>query len=222
MRLVALLPLALLAFACGGSTASQDACPANGVSVSPGAACSVAGQQCATVITYGCPQDPGSQSVTCTCTDGSWQCPAVEEPQSCIVPDPCPAPSSIVQGGACTGTGQAPACPSDIPIFTCDGSPAGNVTCSCISGYWDCPEPGYACPAEAGPPCPSPDQTFQGAGCDTYGMTCQGDPQSCDGTTVYDTLQCASGVWYVVASTYCDVNDGGVDAQVGPDAGQGF
>lgn len=235
-RIAFLAPVFVL-LACGGSTTQVGGggngdggpnpnCPSPTV-VGAGGSCNDNGLTCqGTVeIAEGC-GGGGSYSGPCTCSNGSWACEIALPGGSgagCPTPVPaCPAPSSVTPGGSCS-LDSSLSCNSTIPIQSCDGTPEGYVQCNCEQGVWACEEfGGPACPVEAGPGCPDPNQVFDGQGCDTYGTTCGGDPQACGGTTVYDTLQCYAGQWTLVAQTYCEYSDGGtVDAEFA-DAGQGI
>ncbi len=222
---IALLAPVLVLLACGGSTtqvgSSGDGgpgpgCPSESV-VGSGGSCSNAGQSCPITVN---PPDicggGGGSPVTlqCTCTNGNWQCPVLSGGSGgCPVPDPgCPSPAQVQPGTYCS-TSPQDSCTSDIPIPSCSGQPEGYVQCNCAQNVWACEQfGGPLCPAEAGV-CPDPSQVFDGQGCDTYGTTCQGDPQFCGGTTVYDTLQCYAGAWTLVAQTFCDEVDASADAQ---------
>lgn len=228
----ALLAPFLALVACGGSTSrivgESDAggdgepppgCPTESY-VGDNGTCSDVGAQCpGTVTVPGC-NGSSTETVECTCASGAWQCPVVIS-GGCPVPNPgCPDPSQVTQSSSCDVT-PGTSCTSNIPIPSCGGASPGNIACVCENGQWQCPE--YGIPlCDAGGGCPPSDEVFAGSGCDDYGATCDGDPQACAGTTVYDTLQCTAGLWQILASTYCDEYDGGfADAQVA-DAGVGF
>jgi hypothetical protein len=231
---IALLAPVFVLLACGGST-TQVGGPGNGdggtscpspTVVGGGGSCSDPGESCSGTVSV--PNEcgtggGGTTTAQCTCQDGSWQCPvAFTGGAGCPVPDPgCPDPSQVQPGNTCS-TSPQDSCTSTIPIPSCNGAPEGYVQCNCEQGVWACEEfGGPACPIEAGV-CPDPSQVYDGQGCDTYGTTCQGDPQFCGGTTVYDTLQCYAGAWTLVAQTFCDEADAGfADAQT-TDGGQGI
>jgi hypothetical protein len=221
--------------ACGGSVvrleppgdggSGDDSTPTPGCPsetyVGKGGECSTDGAQCLGLVSIpSCSGDPGGSPTTaeCTCAGGTWACP-IGFSGGCPGPIvPCPVPSSITQGGACT-TDSSLVCTSNIPIPTCNGQPSGDITCSCLQGTWSCEQfGGPACIIDASAPCPNPNSTFAGQGCATYGMTCGGDALSCGGTTVYDALACVAGVWNVVAKTSCDIDASVSDAE-GPDGG---
>jgi hypothetical protein len=231
---IALLAPVLVLLACGGSTTQvgnggdggpNSGCPSQAY-VGSGGSCTAAGATCPGTVSIPneCGGGGGTTTSQCTCSNGDWQCPVLLTGGSgvgCPVPDPgCPDPSQVNPGNACS-TSPQDSCNSSIPIPSCTGQPEGYVQCNCEQGMWACEEfGGPACPVEAGV-CPDPSQVFDGQGCDTDGTTCQGDPQSCGGTTVYDTLQCYAGAWTLVAQTFCDEADAGVDAQFA-DGGQGI
>jgi hypothetical protein len=220
-----LAPLLCALLACSGSTnrvepgdggAGDDGpngCPSQLVVGTPDTACSDDGQTCPGTVVVDICGNTSDANALCTCSGGKWSCP-VAVSGACPAPDPpCPSPSQVIPGDACDVLPQN-SCSSNITISSCDGQPTGSVEpCNCLGGSWACPELGAGCPVDAGPPCPDPNQVFDGGGCDTYGSTCQGDPQSCGGTTVYDTLQCYAGAWTLVAQTVCE-SDAGGDAEV--------
>jgi hypothetical protein len=237
VRRAALLAPLFALLACSGATtrigqsdAGDDGSPPPGCPsesyVGNAGTCSDIGQQCPGVVTLPtCPGEPSSTTTTtCTCASGTWACPVAVEGIDCPVPDPgCPAPAQVTQGAYCANA-PGTSCVSDIPIPTCNGPSNQYVACTCDNSQWQCPVFAGICPApQDSGTCPPPSEVFAGSGCAYYGGTCQGDAQVCDGTTIYDTLQCSAGAWSVVASTYCDVYDGGYpDAQFGVDAGQGI
>jgi hypothetical protein len=235
VRRAALLAPLFVLIACGGTTSRFDqsdagddgspppGCPAEST-VGAGGSCNDEGAQCpGTVNLPTCNGSESTTTATCTCSSGTWACP-VAEGIECPVPDPgCPSPGQVTQGAYCANT-PGTSCVSNIPIPTCNGPSNGFESCTCDNSQWECPVYAGLCPdpVEAGT-CPPPTEVWSGQGCATYGTTCQGDPQVCDGTSIFDTLQCVAGTWNVVASTYCDVYDGGYpDAQFGADAGKGI
>jgi hypothetical protein len=230
---IALLAPFLALLACGGSTTQlggggggdggpNPSCPSATV-VGSGGACNDPGESCTGTVTlpYGCGEGSGTTTTQCTCQDGNWQCPVAFAGGAC--PATCPDPSQVAPGGTCT-TNPSLSCTSSFSITDCNGQPVGSISCDCPNGEWECEPIGTpVCPVppEAGT-CPPAGQVFVGDGCDTYGTTCSGDPQTCGSTTVYDTLQCNAGQWTLVAQTFCDEADAGfIDAE-GPDAGQGI
>jgi hypothetical protein len=204
----------------GGDGGPNPECPSSEV-VAGGGSCSEPGLQCPGTETYTTCGGEGSTTVQCTCTNGDWSCPVlVGSAPACPVNPVCPTPASITQGGYCT-VDSTLTCPSTLPITDCNGNTQGYASCLCENSAWQCEEfGGPACEIDASAPCPDPGIVFAGQGCATYGTTCSGDPQVCDGTTVYDTLQCVGGVWSAVATTYCDA-DAGADAQF-TDGGAGI
>lgn len=89
----------------------------------------------------------------------------------------------------------------------------GYLSCNCLGGQWACPQPGGPlCPVDASPTCPSADTTYAGQSCNTYGIPCSGDPQTCGGQLVYDTLECQAGQWQVIAVTSCEADGGPGDS----------
>jgi hypothetical protein len=151
----------------------------------------------------------GGAPLQCTCSTGHWQCPETGVLCAVDADVACPAATSINQGGACSSL-PSMQCPADIPFQGCNGTTTTEtVNCSCSSGAWACElPPGPLCAVDA-QACPKPSATYVGYACPTAGLTCPGDPQPCSSTTIYDTLQCTGGVWELLASSYCDVYDGG-------------
>jgi len=69
------------------------------------------------------------------CTGGSWQCPVVYS-SPCAAP--CPDPSVVVSGQACTA---APGlnCLSATAVEPCAPPDAGPASCTCMNNRWLCP-----------------------------------------------------------------------------------
>ncbi len=238
--LLVAVPLAAL-LACGGSVSRLDvgdgggddgpntSCP-QASAVDNGVSCSQPGLSCPGA--YSQPTCDGGIPVQCTCTSGSWQCPLVSGGIYCPPPPTgCPAPGLVTPSGSCSADPSL-SCTSTIPIQDCSGNVDGYLSCSCQGGAWNCPEPGGPlCVPDAAPTCPSPDTTYAGQPCTSYGIDCGGDPQTCGGQIVYDVLTCQAGAWTVVATTSCAVDAGPLDAgpvdgsfvdSEGPDAGMGI
>lgn len=235
MALIASLSLSLLA--CGGAVAKlgtgddggsgDDGAPGDG-----GATDADSGPQCpAPSAVYGggacfaptlsCPSDSvvsncgGSPtSASCTCENGSWQCP-VGGGGGCSAT--CPPPASVAQGAACPeAVFEGIQCQSSQQFYNCNGVPVGYVYCACNGQGWNCETPGVPyCPVDAAPPCPPQDSTLAGQACSIPEELCPGDPTDCGGYVDYDELQCSAGVWVTVAATACDIDAGVVDAPEG-------
>ena len=68
-------------------------------------------------------------------------------------------------------------------------------------------------PTPCPPPmaCPDPYSIYEFTYCNTYGVTCPGNPQTCGSQIYYDAFQCSNNGWESVATTYCGIDDGGVE-----------
>ena len=202
----------------GGDDGPNPSCP-QASTVNNGVACNDPGLSCPGA--YGQPScnGPGTP-VQCSCgNDGQWQCPLISGGIECPPPpSQCPDPAFVNQGATCS-TDPSLSCTSSTPIYGCDGTPQGTLTCNCFGGTWSCPEPGPFCPVDAGPVCPSPDTVWAGQPCTTYGSNCNGDPQTCGGQTLYDVLVCQAGIWTTIATTSCSADAGPPDDTGPPDSG---
>jgi hypothetical protein len=110
---------------------------------------------------------------------------------------PCPSPSAVGPGVACSSAGQVCA----ETIDQCDA--IGSVDCTCNDGIWACPAvntPTCTVPLEAGPPhgCPVAAAVIQGDSCDVpTGEDCSSDIPlyDCSSNVVgYASCEC-NGVW---------------------------
>ncbi|HEY5242670.1 MAG TPA: hypothetical protein VIJ22_14420 [Polyangiaceae bacterium] len=199
---VALVIPFLAAIACGGRVGlvGNGSCPSPSA-VASGAACTSAGQTCTASFTLcGSPT-----SEDCTCTGGSWSCPAFNGP-GCV--EACPPINGVQPGSSCDLATQGD-CDVGITSPGCDGS---GVTgeCSCQadgqgSAVWACvqaiePE----CPDAQPPGCPDASSVVQGNECDVSPqLSCTSDSPEydCNGNFIGDaSCQCFNGAWNCVMS----------------------
>jgi hypothetical protein len=191
----------------GGGCIEQ--CPVtNGVQ--PGSSCDAATQgACHVEVTsLGC--DGTQLSAECACeADGQegalWVCVQSGEPECPDAQPPgCPDPSTVEQGNGC-GVSPQLSCPSDMPVYDCNGNVIGQATCQCFGGSWSCITPEPDCPPTS---CPDPQNVEQGFSCASPGMQCPGNPTYCDGAVFYDAFECDQGAWNDVATTGCSGSSG--------------
>ncbi len=188
-------------------------CPSPSV-ISPGAACESVGEPCPSTLvpSVGCDAAAAASEATCTCTPSGWQCP--EDALPCAPQAPpastlaCPPPPAVEPGAPCpVGFGQV--CSAILKTSACGNTVAPPVVpCTCTPGGWECPAlPSCAMPAPIS--CPDPSTVYAGNPCAGEGLSCQGNPQICDGQTFYDAFECA-GSWVAIATTVCTaVGDAG-------------
>lgn len=132
----------------------------------------------------------------------------------------CPAQAQLGRGVACTTAGLT--CPYTLTISSCSGPPSTSArTCTCTSGFWDCPEVGPPmCPSDGGV-CADGATKPAGDGCNT--CTCMNGQWGC--TLMYCTdagppptsdpgqITCAGAPCSVPANYCCDgaTADGGTE-----------
>jgi hypothetical protein len=133
----------------------------------------------------------------------------------------CPPPTTVQpgancflpEGTVCDGT-------ETYTTYCISGPPAvayQTIRCRCY-GSWSCSVPppmmpplcapeDAGPPTDARPPCPDPMSLTQDMPCAraSWDQQCPGNSMVCDGTVVYDSLQCddVSGVWVTVALAGC-------------------
>jgi len=202
---VALVIPFLALLACGGRVGvvgggGGGTCPSPSA-VASGVACTSAGQTCASTFSVcGTPE-----SADCTCTDGTWACPAFGGP-ACVVA--CPPTNGVQPGSSCDLATQSP-CTVELTSTACDGSQLVGE-CSCQSdaegsATWACTQAVEPECADAQPPgCPAPSFVVQGKGCNVSPqLSCNSDipTYDCNGNITGDaSCQCFAGAWSCVTS----------------------
>lgn len=161
MRLAALFAsaFAVFAFQCGGQIDEQ--CPS-----APSQSCVQEGKAC-TFPTTMC----GTQTTeTCTCKNGSFECPIYDCPIEVCPVDTYPGASCTTNGMQCESMQQS----------DCTTTP---IMCTCNGSTFECPVPD--CPPPP-PLCPPPDSIVPGDGCSLpNNSSCAGPDSSecfCNGT----------------------------------------
>jgi hypothetical protein len=195
----------LAVLACGGRVGlvggGGGSCPSPSA-VASGVACASAGQSCPASYSY-C---GSSESVACTCNNGTWACPDFNGP-GCVVPT-CPGTDAIQPNTACDLATQS-GCTVPYTYTGCGGV-ALTASCTCQtegggSAIWECgvaPEPD--CPDAQPPGCPDPSFVTQGGSCGTSPqLTCTSDipMYDCNGNYLGDQqCECFNDSWSCVTS----------------------
>jgi hypothetical protein len=127
-------------------------------------------------------------------------------------PPTCPSTAAVQARASCT-VSPGVSCPSDTPMFNCQGQLLGDASCTCSQSQWACAPATPSCPGKPGSSaCPDPGAVLNGQPCPGIrtGLECPGNPHSCaGGTTFYDGVQCDGAMWVTVLSTGCTPDAGG-------------
>ena len=210
LRALTLVTPVLAALACGGNVDSGNGgeaqCPEYSALIGAGT-CSAAGQKC-TASAPGC-----DNTFECTCTSGTWTCPAISD--TCQV---CPA--APTPGGSCTAAQVGCVLPATIPA--CNGGTA-EVSCTCTtdpadSSGWSCDDASApVCQPDANA-CPAPSAVVAGDACDLpLNVECASDIpiKPCfdgGGNAGFVLCDCTAGVWGCGSATPTCVDGGACPA----------
>jgi hypothetical protein len=189
---------------------------ASGSPIGTGLACGLAGLACPLGTVTDC--NGNGRTLECFCNGTAWNCDPVPVAPECPPPTACPDPSTVYPGSGCDVAIGQQCVSTDIPSPGCGGElpPPMKGVCTCTSSGWSCPVMPTPCP----PPmaCPDPYSVYEFTYCNSYGITCPGNPQTCGSQIYYDAFQCSNNGWESVATTFCGIDGGAEDAAAFLDA----